>query len=157
MIVATETLGYDPLDIAEYIIKYENAHDHCINNLKLQKILYFLQAEFLVTTGKTLFKEHLIAWDWGPVVMSVYNNYKIYAGASIYVNPNSYRNEYIDPAHQEVIDVMLEHIRPYSAWQLTQICHNQTPFKNARARWNNVISLCELRDFFKENEVPDAT
>ena len=36
-----ECLGYHALDIAEYIIKYESSRGHTINNLKLQKILYF--------------------------------------------------------------------------------------------------------------------
>ena len=146
------TYGYNALDIAEYIIKYEDAKDHLINNLKLQKVLYFLQAQFVVSTGNSLFDEEIVAWDFGPVVMSVYNRYKVYAGASIFINNSGCRNAYIDPVHKEIINKILEYIRPYSAWQLTQICHHQTPWMNARVRWNNVISLYELRDFFKEDD-----
>jgi uncharacterized phage-associated protein len=144
------TLGYNALDIAEYIIRYEDERGHCINNLKLQKVLYFLQAQFIVSYGKSLFDEELIAWDWGPVVESVYNNYKVYAGASIFVNPKNYRNAYIAREHREMIGEFLEYIRPYSSTKLVDICHKQTPWKNARVRWNNVISLDELRDFFSE-------
>ena len=146
-----DTFGYSALDIADYIIRYEDKRDHCINNLKLQKILYFLQAQFVVTYNKSLFDDKLIAWDWGPVVESVYNNYKVYAGASIFVNPKNYRNAYIASEHREMIDEFLEYIRPYSSTQLVNICHHQTPWKNARARWNGVISLDELREFFADN------
>lgn len=145
------TFGYNALDIADYIVKYEDANDHCLNNLKLQKILYFLQAQFVVKFGKSLFDDDLVAWDFGPIVKSVYDNYKVYAGASIFVNPRNYRNAYIAREHRELIDEFLEYVRPYSSTQLVHICHNQTPWKNARLRWNNVISLDELKDFFAEN------
>lgn len=145
------TLGYDVLDIADYVIKYENEHDHCINNLKLQKILYFLQAQFIVGYGKALFSDAIVAWDWGPVVEKVYYAYNIYAGASIFINKAHYRNAYIEREHRATIDEMLEQIRPYSSTQLVNICHNQTPWKNARNRWNKIISLSEMREFFMED------
>ena len=145
------TFGYNALDVAEYIIKYEDQKGHLINNLKLQKVLYFLQAEFVVSTGNSLFDEDLIAWDIGPVVNSVYYNYNMFGSAPIFINQKNCRNEYISSDHRKIINMILDEIRPYSSTSLVKICHNQTPWKNARNRWNNVISLYELRDFFKED------
>ena len=144
--------GYNALDIAEYIIKYEDSCDELINNLKLQKILYFLQAQFIVTTGKTLFNDELIAWDCGPLVKSVWNEYKRYGCASIFLNKKHMRNNYIHSEHRELIEEFLEYIRPYSSTYLVGICHNQTPWKNARIRWNNVIDPYELLDYFHNDE-----
>ena len=141
-----ETLGYNALDIAKYIIKYEGERGYCISNLKLQKILYFLQAEFLVLIGKSLFNEDLIAWDFGPIVESVYYEYKVYGGAQIASKINDHA--YIDKKHRGIINNLLEEIREYSTTQLAHFCHNQTPWKTARVRLNNVINLDELRDFF---------
>lgn len=145
------TLGYNALDIADYIIRYEEKRGHLINNLKLQKILYFLQAQFLVSYNKSLFEEELIAWDFGPIVKSVYYNYKVYGGASIFVQPRNYRNAYIAKEHRKMINEMLDHIRPYSSTQLVDICHKQRPFNHARFKWDNVIALEELREYFKED------
>ena len=36
------------LDVARYIINYSNEKNYGISNLKLQKLLYFVQAFFLV-------------------------------------------------------------------------------------------------------------
>jgi uncharacterized phage-associated protein len=146
------TFGYNALDIAEYIIRYEDEQDHCINNLKLQKIMYFLQAQFVVSCGKSLFDEDLIAWDFGPIVKSVYFNYNMFGSATIFLNPNNCRNEYIAWEHRNLINQVLEYVRPYSTTQLVSICHNQSPWKNARRRWNNVISLYELKDYFTEDK-----
>lgn len=152
-----DTFGYNALDVAEYVVKYESEHGYLINNLKLQKILYFLQAQFVVFAGKSLFEEDLIAWDIGPVVNSVWLEYRRFGGASIFIHPKNYRNEYIANEHRKMIDEFLEYIRPYSSTQLVDICHGQKPWQNARIRWNNVISLDELKDFFTEEESEDET
>lgn len=146
------TFGYNALDIAEYIILYEDKQGHLMNNLKLQKILYFLQAEFIVAYNMTLFDEAIIAWDFGPVVKSVYFNYNIFGSASIFLNKSKCRRAYIEAEHKETINAILEQVRPYSSTQLVQICHNQAPWKNGYVRWNQVISPYELRDYFKEEE-----
>lgn len=41
---------YDVLDVSRYVIKYSNERDYGISNLKLQKVLYFIQAYFLTNT-----------------------------------------------------------------------------------------------------------
>ena len=145
-----ECLGYNALDIAEYIIKYEAERDHTLSNLKLQKILYFLQAQFVVSHNAALFKEDIVAWDFGPVVEVVYYNYNLFGSATIFLNPKRCRNEYIAESHRQIINSVLEYIRPYSTTQLVQICHNQRPWKSARTRYSNVISLAELKDYFAD-------
>ena len=46
----------DIMDLSEYIIYYSNIKDYGISCLKLQKILYLLQAEWLITRDERLFK-----------------------------------------------------------------------------------------------------
>ena len=74
---------YSALDVLKYIIKRCNENGYTISNLKLQKILYFVQAEFLVCTGRVCFPENIQAWDFGPVVSEVYHRYKVYGSANI--------------------------------------------------------------------------
>ena len=54
--------------IVEYILITEK-----MTNLRLQKILYFIQAFSLISTGHPLFKEDILAWQYGPVVKEVYD------------------------------------------------------------------------------------
>ena len=60
----------DIIDLCEYIIYYSNIKDYGMSCLKLQKILYFLQAEWLITKDTKLFIDKIIAWDIGPVVLT---------------------------------------------------------------------------------------
>lgn len=76
---------YNVLDVAIYIINY--AHDagcgETMSNLKLQKILYYIQAAFLVEKNKRCFNEAIIAWEFGPVIPYLYQKYKIYGRRGI--------------------------------------------------------------------------
>ena len=60
-------------EVAKYIINYPNIY---IDNLKLQKLLFYSQAVSLVINEKALFNEPIEAWDYGPVIRKVYNTYK---------------------------------------------------------------------------------
>lgn len=41
-------MKYNVLDVCHHTINYSNEHDYGISNLKLQKVLYFIQAYFLI-------------------------------------------------------------------------------------------------------------
>ena len=65
---------YAAMDVAKYIIwKSRN-----INNFRLQYLLYFVQAEFLAHQNCSCYKDSIEAWSFGPVMPTVYNEYKIY-------------------------------------------------------------------------------
>lgn len=75
------------IDIAQNIIKlYNDKVDELVSdydivpeyitNLKLQKLLYFVQALSLMIFGKNAFPEKILAWSYGPVVKEVYQQYK---------------------------------------------------------------------------------
>ena len=76
---------YNALSVAHYIIGACSRLNFGISNLKLQKILYFVQAEFLVSTPThtPCFSERIEAWDFGPVVPVVYHKYKVYGSGLI--------------------------------------------------------------------------
>jgi uncharacterized phage-associated protein len=61
-------------DVAKYIIK-----SLPVDNLKLQKLLYYSQAVHLVLNDKApLFPGVIEAWDYGPMAPPVYREYKQY-------------------------------------------------------------------------------
>ena len=74
---------YDVCDLSRYIINYSNKKDYGISNLKLQKILYFIQAAFIVYKGKQCFNAPIEAWDFGPIVPIAYREFKMYGCADI--------------------------------------------------------------------------
>lgn len=61
--------------LAKYLVWYANERHIPITQLKLQKLLYFIQVAYLRETGSLLFGDPIEAWEYGPVVRSVYINY----------------------------------------------------------------------------------
>jgi uncharacterized phage-associated protein len=52
------------------------------SHLKLQKLLYYCYAEFLMKTGQKLFKEPIVAYKYGPVIESIFRKFTSH-GSSI--------------------------------------------------------------------------
>ena len=65
---------YSAMDIARYIVD-KCTNDGCpISNLQLQKILYFIQRDYLKKDSQA-YSEEIQAWQFGPVVPDVYYRY----------------------------------------------------------------------------------
>ena len=75
-------------DVAQFFIglaneQANNEQGDMMTNLRLQKLLYFAQGWHLARYGKPLFDDDIEAWQYGPVVPSVYNAYKQYGRGGI--------------------------------------------------------------------------
>ncbi len=157
---------YNVLDVCRYIINYSNDKNYGISNLKLQKILYFVQAYFLACTDehKPCFEERIEAWDFGPVVPDAYYEYKQYGSADIpkitsciRFNPKNiwdsevvdYNDNIISPKDRENINKTVDKFSDYTATTLVTITHHQAPWKDAYCQGqNNIITHEAIRRYF---------
>ena len=139
---------YSVFLVAKHLIRYSNATDHPVNNLKLQKLLYFIQAEFLACTDAPCFPEEIEAWDFGPVVPEVYYQYNIYGSTNIPDIGDSVFGR-ISPSDKSRIEDIVDQCADYSAAQLTEITHQQEPWIKAYAPYKrNVITKKSIKFFF---------
>lgn len=67
---------YEVRDIAAYVIKEYNRRGAPISNFKLQKVLYYIQARYLVDYDIPAFYGVIEKWQLGPIVPDVYYLYK---------------------------------------------------------------------------------
>jgi len=65
-----------PLAIANYFIKLAHDTGGVVDAMKLQKLVYFAHGWHLAITGKPLLNERVEAWKYGPVVPSLYQDFK---------------------------------------------------------------------------------
>ena len=148
---------YSANNVARYILGYYYfKKKSCCSNLKLQKILYFLQANHLVLTGKSLFEDKIEAENFGPVVRSVYDEYKIYGSGAIpfqFFKNNDNWNYQIYEKDSRLMNPLLDKLEKYSSTALLELIHNQTPWKKAYESYDDhIIKKEDLIDFFKERE-----
>lgn len=142
---------YSASSIARYIIQRCDEQNRSISNLKLQKILYFVQAEFLVSRNQPCFVEDIVAWDFGPVVPEVYQQYKIFGSNNIPVIGKLAIPVYLPERDADLINEIVDECAKYSASTLVQITHNQTPWQEAYySSWNNIISNESIKQYFTE-------
>lgn len=142
---------YDAIDVAKYIILFCKEHGYSISNLKLQKLLYFVQAQFLITLNLPAFEEDIEAWDFGPVVPIVYQHYKIWGNSEIPLLDARNARERIYNKHQKIMDDILKECAPYTASALVDITHHQKPWSDVYERYcNNVITKKSIKEYFEK-------
>ncbi len=138
---------YNVLDICKYVVHYSNQKNYGISNLRLQKILYFIQAYFLRIKGKRCFREPIEAWDFGPVVPKAYHRYKYFGAGEI----PDFEKPFIrfdDPVDRQIVEEVVDLLSEYTTTQLVSMTHRQSPWKdNYKPNANNEISIEDLKRF----------
>jgi len=141
-----------PVDkVAKYIIRSFHEKGDLITNLKLQKLLYYVQGWHLGIYNEPLFSEELQAWVHGPVQPAVYKEYKKYTW-----NPITQDIESIvfEKKIKDHIDEVLEEYGGETGWQLERMTHREEPWIAARkglpkeAESTEIITHESLRKYF---------
>lgn len=135
--------------ISKYIINYFYSKNLPISNLKLQKLLYFVQAQFLVKKNTPCFPEEIEAWDFGPVVPEVYRKYKKFGSSNLPFEQS--QSFFITKNDKELINGILDKCSHYSATELVGITHRQTPWLKAYQPYqSNIITKNSIREYFSD-------
>lgn len=156
------------LDVARYIVNKSYEYHYAISNLKLQKLLYFCQAVFLVDSKgeATCFSEEIEAWDFGPVVPCVYRAFKKYGGnnipiISIYkdisngiwnLQTKKFNENIIPEKDRKKINEVVKHFGKFNASKLVDITHHQKPWMNAYYKNECIIHNKAIYEYFKKDD-----
>ena len=111
------------LELAKYIVVKCIEDKKSISNLQLQKILYYIQREFLQKLDKPIFEENIEAWPFGPVVPEVYY-YFCGAGAmciGICDEPKKEVIQSLSNAELNMINSIIESKRVLNPWDFDTI------------------------------------
>lgn len=111
------------MDLAHYIVDKSTRDDRPVSNLHLQKMMYFIQYVHCKTFGDLLFDdEEFEAWQYGPVLPKVYDEYSGYGGRSI--------TELYDGVDRSLfggladwVDSGIDVLRKRSPWDLVSVAH----------------------------------
>lgn len=163
---------YDVLDISRYIINYCHSKKYYIHNLKLQKLLYFVQAYFLMKVGTPCFYQDIEAWVCGPIVPESYNEFKCFAECLIpeaktyFVYPNGTR-DFIDRFKAEKVDfddeiilkedkvlinLVVDELADFSMTFLNEKAMNQLPYNQAYDNCPySIIDKRTIKEYFQNN------
>lgn len=159
---------YDVLDVSKYIINYAIDMGNPISNLKLQKLLYYVQAAFLVNDKKA-FKEDIVHWRYGPVIEEVYHEFKRFVDSDIdrkieteeyyevvdgelIIQEKDYRVEDIICVEEDrkLIEEVVCNQKNNSPMELVRRTHQEGPWENTS--FNEIIDRDSIRTYFEKEE-----
>ena len=69
--------------VCNNILKRAFSESVAVSPMKLQKILYFVSCEYVKATGNDLFSEDFGVWQYGPVLPTVYDEFKSFKSTPI--------------------------------------------------------------------------
>ena len=145
-------------ELAKYIImlikKQMNTiqpEEFDVTPLKLQKLLYYCQGYSLALTGKPAFPEPIEAWKYGPVVNSVYQEYKKYNGGIIPID-KIISNNCIDETTSAIARMVVDYKGRLSGTTLANATHKEKPYllSYSKPYQNSVIPENIIKEFFAE-------
>ncbi len=138
---------YDAIDVARYVINYCNEKGYPISNLRLQKVLYFIQANFIMKTGRICFVDDMECWRYGPVVPAIYRAFRKFCSDSISLP--SFKKTNINETDQDLINEVIESTSKKTPNQLVGITHMQSPWKdNYEPNKQKILPISSMYEFF---------
>ncbi|WP_370931084.1 Panacea domain-containing protein [Bartonella sp. DGB1] len=121
--------------IANFFLEKARTEDIYISPMKILKLVYLAYGWVIALTKKKLFSEKIEAWGHGPVIPSLYHEFKCYGNRSIANYSNIYdldSGEIITPTLSKeerksdtgkILNIVWESYKNYSAWQLREESH----------------------------------
>lgn len=140
---------YKAQNIAIYVIQYASNKGQVITNLKLQKILYYIQGYFFKEYGTAAFNEEIRNWTYGPVVPVVYYNYCGFGSEPIYEN-NEQTLQFLSNDHKKLLNKVINACLNFTSFKLVEKTHSEAPWKNSS--WSELIPDKLINNYFEDND-----
>ena len=113
------------INVAQYILnEYKRVTEEIIDEMKLQKLLYFSQRETFAILNQPLFNEVFEGWKYGPVsreVRTVFTEDGINA-----------QTEDIKSESKYIINNIIQEYGALASWKLSALTHKETSWLNSR-------------------------
>ena len=152
----------DSLKLAEYVAFMCGSLSH----LKLQKLLYYIEAHHLAYFETSLIDDDFEAWVHGPVSRKVYSSLKdhsvLYAELQYVLtegeeHPEPYLNRTLTAEQVDLINEVIKEYGKLSSSQLEALTHSEEPWINARKGYaaadkcNKVMDKEFMAHYYKDS------
>lgn len=153
----------DPVQVARYLLQLaaREAEPEPITQMRLHKLLYYVQGWSLAQREAPLFAGRIEAWTHGPVVRQVYPAFADYDDAPI--NPPVGEVE-LNAADRAFVESIWESYKMHSATRLRRMTHRERPWRETRGELKDTeksdreipqdLMADFFRDEFAQHQVP---
>ena len=152
---------YKPRLVANALLHKARSEGVSLTHLKLQKLLFFMQAWGLALSNNQVFSELPEAWPYGPVYTSIYHELKDNGSESIrgYLEePDLQTGKFRalvpnrgDTKFWNLLKQVWERYGSFTAGQLSTLSHvSGGPWDLARKKGEDRIDPSEIRQFYSK-------
>lgn len=133
---------YNATSIANFFIRKGITEGRPVDQMKVQKLVYFAHGWYLAITNQPLINEAVEAWRFGPVIPSLYHSLK-HSGNQVITCTIEQVDSTIDESDSEVhayLTGIWSLYSPFSGIQLSNMTHEEeTPWANISKEFSNQI------------------
>lgn len=153
--MATTTRRTSAHDVAAAMIK------RCgeVDALKLQKLVFLVAGEYLALTGKPIFDDPIEAWDYGPVVHTVYLAYKGTEGTEPIRSAKKGAPSNLNDVARACVDSVIQRFGDTTGAELIRLTHEMDPWANAYrpGQYRTNIDNQAIYDYFSKTPTTEQT
>jgi uncharacterized phage-associated protein len=164
---ASDIKTIDSQKLAEYICYRCGRMSH----LKLQKLLYYVQAMHLAYFKRPVIDDDFEAWVHGPVSRKIFNSLRDhsllhqelqYVHNSDEILPDLFLKNNLLPDQIDIIDEVLDEYGKLSALKLESLTHSESPWIAARKgygpadRCTNIIRKDVMMEYYRDQVYGDV-
>lgn len=116
-------------DLCNNILQRGKQDGISITSMKLQKLMYYVCRDYVIETGDMPISEQFEVWQYGPVLPSVYGEFRAFGAKPIteYAKDASGRSYKVDesesPILSRIIDVVWAKYKKMTGPQLSEMTH----------------------------------
>ncbi|MDX7746100.1 Panacea domain-containing protein [Aeromonas veronii] len=146
-------MAYRPVDVAWKIISIASQKNLNLTHMQLQKLTYIAHGLSLAGYKAPLLDQPVSAWKFGPVIPSLYNEFKIYRSGFI---PPKVLNVPMSKNDENLLQLVVDTYGHLSGVQLSELTHmTGTPWDQVWNRGgcnmsNAVISNELIQDYYQK-------
>lgn len=124
-------MPYSATTIANEFLRLAQRDGKRLTNMQLQKLVYIAHGFYLAIAGKPLLSDAVKAWQWGPVIVNLYEALKRY-GAGVVINQIPAPDDRLDLGAKEIIEKVWKAYGRFQGFQLSAITHKKnSPWSTA--------------------------
>lgn len=137
-------------DVCHYLVNRGISEQKPLTNISLQKILYFAQGFYLAETGgQRLFSDKIYAWEYGPVIKSVYHQYKRFGNNQITsAQTFPWRKSSLNTFQISFLEDIWDSFKDYAPFALVEMTHK------VNSPWYKIVYDQYNGDVPRDVEIP---
>jgi len=149
--------AHDPLLVAEYLLKKAESNQNPLTPMQVLKLVYMAHGWMLGIHGRSLINEPVLAWQYGPVVVSVYEQIKKFKNNHVELPiASNLSDAEFDAVEMRLMDQVVDIYGKYSGPALSRMTHSEgTPWSIIwnKCGWNGVINTNLIQGHYSKRHI----